>query len=276
MAISTDGAQMPLSPIEVRTYGHEGPPVAVLHGGPGAAGSAAELARDLAPHCRVLEPLQRHSGEVPLTVAQHVSDLAEILREPVTLVGSSWGAMLGLSFTTAHPELVRSLVLVGCGTYDQASRDAYHTIMDERLGPVGRERKAQLEHQMSETTDPHERDLILAQIGNLDEYAQAFDLMQTSDYIAIDAAGHTETWKDVLRLQDEGVEPAAFSTIVCPVLMLHCDTDPHPGRSTHETLRRFIPQIEYRELPQCGHEPWLERWGREPFLEELRQRLTRA
>jgi pimeloyl-ACP methyl ester carboxylesterase len=264
---------MALSRIDVRTHGTAGPLVAVLHGGPGATGSCAGLARDISPFCRVLEPLQRHSGEVPLTVAQHVEDLAEVLHEPVALLGWSWGAMLGLSFTAAHPELVRSLTLIGCGTYDQESRDAYQATMDERLGPVGRERKAQLKQQLSNATEPDEQDGILAMIGSLDEHAQAFDLLEESDYAGIDAAGHAETWSDVIRLQETGIEPAAFSTIACPVLMLHGDTDPHPGRATYQTLRQFVPHIEYREFEQCGHEPWLERWGREPFLEELRARM---
>jgi pimeloyl-ACP methyl ester carboxylesterase len=265
---------MPVPVITVRAYGQDGPLVAVLHGGPGAAGSCAGLARDLSSFARVLEPLQRRSGTVPLTVAQHVADLAGALFEPAILVGWSWGAMLGLSFATAHPELVRSLVLVGCGTYDQASRDAYHRTMNERLGPVGRERNAQLEQQLREATGPHQQDSILAQIGGLDEHAQAFDLIEESSDVDIDAAGHAETWSDVIRLQDAGVEPAVFSTITCPVLMVHGDTDPHPGRSTYEILRQFVPQIEYREFDQCGHAPWRERWGREPFLGMIQDWVT--
>jgi pimeloyl-ACP methyl ester carboxylesterase len=258
------------SPIEVRTYGDVGPLVAVLHGGPGASGSVAGLARDLSEFATILEPLQRRSGQIPLTVAQHVADLAEVLPEPVIIVGWSWGAMLGLSFAATHPDLVRSLALVGCGTYDRPSRDAYHATMRDRLGPVGVDRKAQLKQQLEEVENP---DTVLAQIGALDEHAQAFDLIGESEYTAIDAVGHTETWADVLRLQDEGVEPSAFSTITCPALMLHGDTDPHPGRSTYETLREHVPQIEYLEIPRCGHTPWLERWGREPFLSGLSEWL---
>ena len=57
-----------LDPIEVRRYGAGGRTVVVLHGGPGAPGSASGLGHALAPHFRVLEPLQRRSGLVPLTV----------------------------------------------------------------------------------------------------------------------------------------------------------------------------------------------------------------
>jgi hypothetical protein len=34
----------------------------------------------------------------------------------------------------------------------------------------------------------------------------------------------------MIRLQDHGVYPAAFSAIRSPVLMLHGAVDPHPGR----------------------------------------------
>lgn len=71
--------------------------VLVLHGGPGAPGSAAGLARALAGTFHVIEPLQRRSGGPSLTVARHVADLAQVVarcEEPPALVGHSWGAML--------------------------------------------------------------------------------------------------------------------------------------------------------------------------------------
>src|SRR5690349_1117429 len=73
-----------LEPIEVRRYSLQGPTVVVLHGGPGAPGSASGLARILARAFHVLEPLQRRSGRVPLTVSRHVEDLAVVAPRPVT------------------------------------------------------------------------------------------------------------------------------------------------------------------------------------------------
>jgi hypothetical protein len=52
-------------PIHVHLHDGPGPTVTVLHGGPGAPGS--------------------------------VADLAAVLPDPVVVIGSSWGAMLGLS-----------------------------------------------------------------------------------------------------------------------------------------------------------------------------------
>jgi pimeloyl-ACP methyl ester carboxylesterase len=215
-------------PIEVRRHGTAGPLAAVLHGGPGAPGSAGSLARALAEGFRVLEPLQRRRDDRPLTVARHVADLERVLPEPTALVGWSWGAMLALSFAARHPSRATSLVLVGCGTYDLQSRAVYRS------------------------------------------RASGTRVEKPADF---DEIGHRETWDDAVRLQAEGFEPRAFSAIPCPVVMLHGEDDPHPGRMTYEVLRRWIPHLEYVGFPGAGHEPWLDDVVRAPFLRELRARL---
>jgi pimeloyl-ACP methyl ester carboxylesterase len=264
--------------IEVRRYGASGPVVALLHGGPGAPGEMASLARALAPGCRVLEPLQRRSGGAPLTLARHVADLAEVLPEGTALVGWSWGAMLALSCAAAHPGRVRSLALVGCGTYDEASRAAYREAVDARLGEEGRRRAAEMREALAVAASGGERDRLLGELGRLLGRAQAFDPLPEEEghAMGVDALGHDETWADALRLQAEGVEPAAFASITCPVLMLHGDDDPHPGPATFEVLRRFIPRVEYRGFPRCGHKPWAESHASEPFLAALREWVGEA
>ncbi len=70
-----------LQPITVRRYGDVGPAVYVLHGGPGSPGCALGLAQALGASFSVREPPQRRSGEVPMTVAQHVADLDAVIEE---------------------------------------------------------------------------------------------------------------------------------------------------------------------------------------------------
>ncbi len=268
----------PEGPIAVRRYGMGGPAVALLHGGPGAAGEMASLARDLAGGFRILEPRQRRSGGPPLTVARHVADLAAVLPEGTALVGWSWGAMLALSFAAAHPGRARSLALVGCGTYDEASRAVYRRAVDARLGEEGRRQAARLRREMAAAASDEERDRLLADLGRLLGRAQAHDPLPEDDggALPVDARGHDETWADALRLQAEGVEPAAFAAITCPVLMLQGDEDPHPGAATADLLRLFMPQLQYRGLARCGHRPWAERYAREPFLAALGEWLGSA
>ena len=277
-------------PIQVRTYGvagptgvpaekesgsAAGPPVIVLHGGPGAPGSVADLARDLAPDFHVLEPLQRRAGAIPLTVNRHVDDLAAVAPESAALVGHSWGAMLALSFAVRHPHRVTSLTLIGCGTYDAETRARYRGAPEKRLGPDDRARLDEIDRHLRNETDPAARDRLFAEYGKIYNRADSFDpLPHTPSPLPPDERGFNETWADVLRLQESGIEPAAFASISAPVLMLHGDDDPHPGPATRDTLRRFIPHLQYLGLPRCGHTPWRERHAREPFFHALRQWLA--
>ena len=66
--------------IQSRRYGLSGPTVVLLHGGPGAAGEMAPLAVQLSDEFDVIEPLQRGGGALPLTVAVHVADLHQVMK----------------------------------------------------------------------------------------------------------------------------------------------------------------------------------------------------
>jgi pimeloyl-ACP methyl ester carboxylesterase len=79
-----------------------------------------------------------------------------------------------------------------------------------------------------------------------------------------------------LRLQEEGVYPAAFAAIRGPALMLHGSADPHPGRMILAGLKRYMPQLEYKEWERCGHFPWQEKAVREEFFAYLREWLARG
>jgi pimeloyl-ACP methyl ester carboxylesterase len=266
-----------LNPIamKVRTYGETGPLVVVLHGGPAAPGEMAPVARALADRFRVLEPWQRGAGGEPLTVARHVEDLHELIAsrcEPVppAIVGFSWGAMLALAHAAAHPPDVACLVLAGCGTFDLPSRERMRAILEERTDDALRSRLARL---ADEIDDPDAR-MRAHHALTLRLYSDDL-LSDDTEAAGVDAAAYRETWDDALRLQREGVHPAAFAGIRAPVLMVHGALDPHPGRMILASLEPYVAGIEYVEFDHCGHYPWLERAAREPFFSLLREWLVR-
>ncbi len=279
--------------MELRTYGESGASVIVLHGGPAAAGEAAPIARGLAGSFRVLEPWQRGSGDRPLTVARHVADLQELIETRVAqgrpaLVGESWGAMLALAYAAAHPDRAAAIVLIGCGTFDAASRGRMKAILDERTDDGLRARLGRLP---VDFPDPGER---LLKRFDLTRSLYEFDPVEDDppdDPIdgglrddrtfhagggappPFDLRAHTETWQDMLRLQERGIYPAAFSAIRSPVLMIHGAYDPHPGRMIRASLLPHLPQLEYREMEDCGHSPWSEKAARVEFFRILREWL---
>ncbi|HEX5138801.1 MAG TPA: alpha/beta hydrolase [Planctomycetota bacterium] len=256
--------------LEVRTHGEKGPVVLLLHGGPGAPGNMAPVARGLENAFRALEPFQRRSGGAPLTVARHVADLHAIV-EPLgrpALVGSSWGAMLALAYAAAHPKSAGPLVLVGCGTFDLASRARFQATVDERMDADLRRRIEALEREIPDA------DRRLAAVGDLLAPVYSFDpLPGGAGFEACDARGHEEAWADMLRLQADGTYPAAFAAITSPVLMLHGAHDPHPGASIRASLAPHVKDLTYVEWERCGHYPWLEREARAPFFRTLRDWL---
>jgi len=260
--------------LSVRRYGpNGGAPVVVLHGGPGAPGGARLLAEALADPFRVLEPWQRWSSYVPLTVAQHVADLAFVIEAEIpasrpALVGESWGAMLALAFAAAHPDRVAALALVGCGTFDRSARARLEATLEERTTKELAQALAELAARVPDENERARRAHALS--DRLYTYERAVASPQTE----FDRKGHLESWNDMLRLQDT-VYPAAFARIPCPVLMLHGSYDPHPGDLIRDGLAKHLPQLEYVELDRCGHAPWIERHARDRFLSLLRAWLAR-
>lgn len=252
--------------IRVREYGISGPLVAVLHGGPGAPGYMAPVARRLGDTFQVLEPFQRGSGEKPLTVARHVADLHDVLASRfgdrrVALVGHSWGAMLALAYTAEHAERVASLMLIGSGTFSVAARVRFRAILEARTDASLRQRVRALD---VECPDPDER---LGRRARLTLPLYAYDIGSSDPgFDACDARAHQETWDDMMRLQEIEVYPQAFETIRAPVVMLHGAADPHPGEMIRASLHPYLPQLEYMQWERCGHYPWLEPAVRDDFF----------
>jgi proline iminopeptidase len=105
----------------------EGPEVAVmLHGGPAAGHEYLRPGMDAAAEPgrrRLVYYDQRGCGQSPLDPGvapgdwrTHVADLdalrGHLGQERLTLIGYSWGALLGLLYATEHPERIARLALV--------------------------------------------------------------------------------------------------------------------------------------------------------------------
>jgi pimeloyl-ACP methyl ester carboxylesterase len=232
----------------------------------------APVARGLADSYRVVEPFQRGSSHERLTVARHVADLHQVVTfyarccHPA-LLGASWGAMLALAYAAAHPGSTGPLILVGCGTFDLAARAELQKNIAERMND---EIRARLK-----CADQLDQDECLKASVEAMMPIYSYDVRACPhEQDKVDARAHHETWDDMVRLQAEGIYPAAFATIKVPILMVHGTFDPLPGRVIFAGLRPYLPQLEYRELERCGHYPWLESAAADAFFSLVREWLA--
>jgi len=184
--------------------------------------------------------------------------------------------MLALAYAAMHPDSAGPMVLIGCGTFDTVARARFQAILSERMDDDLRQRLDSLQEGVS---DGEER---LKTRFDLIKPLYSYNALPTNkgddpeaDAEPFDVRGNEDTWADMLRLQQEGVYPAAFATVTSHVLMLHGAYDPHPGKMIRESLEPYLPQLEYHESDRCGHSPWEEKDVRNEFFTVLRDWLVR-
>ena len=271
-----------MQPLFFRSYGSGDKKVILLHGGPAAPGGMGKIGKKLArlTEYQFLEPYQRGSSDVPLTVAQHVKDLHDFITEncpaPPVLMGHSWGAMLALAYAAEHSNTISAILLVGGGTFSLAARGRMKEIIASRMNEDFRNRLAEIEDKFED------KDKALAAKGSIYEEiytyekADAEDGDEVSEDVTCDKKAHEETWNDMVRQQELGVYPSAFSNITVPTIMMHGSHDPHPGAMIRDTLLEFIPHLQYVEFARCGHTPWEEKAAKDLFYGEVETILNQV
>ena len=256
----------------LRLYGQPPFTVAVLHGGPGAPGTMAPVARELATEWGVLEPLQTADS-----LDGQVEELRAVLGEradlPVTLIGSSWGAMLGYIFAARYPAHVRRLILVGSGVYEARYAAGIEQTRLDRLSEAERARALEL-LELLERPDTADKNRLMNAMGQLYTKADAYDPL-TLDTEGLDAQYEilVRVWSDAEALRASGELLALGKRIACPVLALHGDYDPHPPAGVQEPLSSVVRDFRFVLLAHCGHLPWIERQARDEFFRMLRAEL---
>jgi pimeloyl-ACP methyl ester carboxylesterase len=181
--------------------------------------------------------------------------------------------MLALCYAAEHPGKVGPIALVGCGTFDQASRNRMQATIEERMDDELRER---IRRASTEATGAADRFIQTYKLSrHVFDYDPIKPYADKEESEPFDLVAHNETWDDMQRLQDEGTYPNAFTAIDSPVLMLQGQHDPHPGKMIRDSLLPYIPQLEYHEYERCGHSPWIERSAHEVFFTDVREWLER-
>ncbi len=255
-----------------RTYGAGPFRVAAIHGGPGAPGEMAPVARELARQCGVLEPLQTQ-----MSVSGQVEELRTLLEShaplPVTLIGYSWGAWLSCLCAAQHPELVEKLILVSSAPFEEEyAADMQMT----RFARLSAEEREEVRAMMEAMKDPAQRDkdALLVRFGALFTKADACDpVTLESEGSDVSWDIHQSVWKEAAQWRSSGRLLACVETIRCPVVAIHGDHDPHPAEGVRAPLSEVLKDFRLILLKRCGHKPWIERQVAEEFYDILRREL---
>lgn len=186
-----------------RTYGKAPYNIAIIHGGPGAAGEMAPVARELASGWGVLEPLQTAASlegqiEELKTVLDNSADL------PITLLGFSWGAWLSFIFAANYPAIVRKLILISSGSFQEKYAAS---IPDTRLNRLSEEEKTEAKSLIEVLDNPvaNDRSQAFIRLGALFSKADAYDPIEhESEVIDYRVDVFQGVWKDATQLRRSG------------------------------------------------------------------------
>ena len=248
-----------------------GPPLVLLHGGPGLWDDFADLAAMVDDLVTVHRYDQRGSGRSkavpPYDVATFVADL-EALRmrwdHPRWIVGGhSAGANLALAYAATHPGRVSALLyFAGTGLVDDW-RDEYRAMSEARRTPQQQARLAELGTLLKASPHAWTPELeheycALSWMADFADRGRALELArrQLRPY-RVNFQLNAQLGTDWRRLLRAGQLARALREIAVPVLVLHGREDPRPARVA-ERLAATLPTAKLVLIPDCGHVPWLE------------------
>ena len=238
----------------------DGPPLVLVHGGPGLWDMFGGLAAQLADLCTVHRWDQRGCGRSgpggPYTLARAVADLDAVRAaagERVALLGHSWGAQLALRYALDHPDRVTRLgYLSGTGTSVESWRPAFHAAFLRRTG-----RDAARLREL-DATDPRGA-AALRWSADVHDRARAAAVVEamTTPWYGVNTEANQGLDADVRAHWDEAAVLAACRRLAVPTLILEGAEDARP-RWAVDPLAAALPEVTRVTLPDLGHLPWLE------------------
>jgi pimeloyl-ACP methyl ester carboxylesterase len=256
----------------LRKYGNPPFTAAVIHGGPGAPGEMAPVARELSSNMGVLEPLQTKA-----TLEDQVKELRHILKDngalPVTLIGFSWGAMLSYIFAAHHPRFVKKLILIGSGPYEERYATKISSTRISRLGKEDWENFRALDNILNNST-AKDKNEVFCSLAKLISKADTYDpLPHKEELIGCNYRIFKSVWEDAHELRSSGKLLELGTKVTCPVVAIHGDYDPHPFEGVKEPLSGILKDFRFTLLEKCGHKPWIEREAKERFYDLLEEEI---
>jgi pimeloyl-ACP methyl ester carboxylesterase len=233
----------------------------------------APVARELSKKRGVIEPLQTRDSQEG-QIAELREQISVCAGMPVTLIGSSWGAVLAL-FTAARKEVeVEKLILIGSAVFDSENSSRIEGIRMSRLDDERRQRLRIIDSELGDPNNEKKAE-IAKEWGDIFFHTDVYDpLTADLEVIEVQYELNVKVWSEytVLRDKPDYLENE-YSKIDIPTVVIHGDYDPHPLEGIRPLLESCIEDIRFYILPKCGHYPWIERHARDRFFEILESEI---
>jgi len=256
-----------------RVVKYEKPPyrVVVVHGGPGAPGEMAPVAKELSKDFGVIEPFQTKN-----TVNGQVQELETQIElnadVPVVLLGWSWGAWLSYIVAAKNPMLIKKLILVSSGPFE--SKYAKR-IMPTRFEHLSSEEGEIVKKLLEKLQLGKASDKDLQKFGELMAKADSYDPLQIKEAdIKVQSEIYENVWREADKMRKSGKLLKLGKGIKCPVVAIHGDYDPHPTDGVKKPLEKALKNFRFILLKNCGHTPWKEKVARSTFFNILDRELN--
>lgn len=257
----------------LRKYGKAPFSVVVVHGGPGAPGEMAPIARHLSKKQGVLEPLQA-SNSVDGQIFELKTIIEKNAQMPIVLIGWSWGAWLSFMLAAKYPKLVKKLILISSGPFEfKYAKQIMETRMS-RLSEKERKKINLLFDNLKELKGK-EKESAFSEIGKLINKADSFSPISYKDEV-IEAQPeiYESVWGEASKLRESGDLLALGKKICCQVIAIHGDFDPHPAEGVKKPLGKVVKNFRFVLLNKCGHHPWYEKHAKDEFYRILTEEIS--
>ncbi|MFO8020230.1 MAG: alpha/beta hydrolase [Promethearchaeia archaeon] len=254
-----------------RKYGRYSYTVAVIHGGPGASGEMKAVAERLSSSWGVIEPLQ-----TKLSLQGQIDELKRQLTNsgnpPITLISFSWGAWLSLLTAADYPSLIKKVIIIGSGPFEENYADRTLQIRLQRLSPEDQaEFRAALNTLQALS---HQENHAFQKVENITRKTDQYDPISDADEdIMFRRQVYQEVWREADILRKSGKLLDRIKEVKCPVTAIHGEYDPHPAEGVKKPLSRVIEDFQFIPLEKCGHKPWIEKKAKANFFNILEKQI---
>jgi proline iminopeptidase len=245
-----------------------GPPVLLLHGGPGLSEYTELIAFELEDAFTVHRYQQRglapSTTSGPFDIETHVADAVAVLDgigiERAFVVGHSWGGHLAMYLAARHPDRLFGLLCVDpLGAVRDGGEIDMERILTERISPEGLSKALELDRRAMTgkgTPDDVLESLAILWPGYFSPHSPAPPMPE----LALSLPCYSGTFDSIHEQFALGTLRRLLPKIQVPSYFLLGADSPIPPEYGKASAA-LIPDAHYEVLDDCGHFLWLESPG---------------